>query len=612
MTPEESLANFKDRTRLRDRYAKQLARLQRKEIATACIEETVEEASANLETAKERSLVIYGDPQSGKTEMMICLTGRLLDSGHRTIIHLMNDSVDLLNQNLRRFKEAGLAPAAKSSFELAASAKVPLSQEMVVLCKKNATDLGKLIESLEGRDSVVVIDDEADYATPNSKVNKNKKTKINALVEQVIGANGFYIGVTATPARLDLNNTLRNETEKWVRFRAHPAYTGPDVFFSVSSPVDYRLRHVSNQSSQSEAFSALIRFAITVGYLNSHVNGAEEYYTLLMHTSGNKSDHAIDRSTVQGFFDILMDDENSEFNSLVEQIRTTAPTLYPRANVRTIIEYVIENASRASIVVLNSERDRKLLGDRASEPTVPFTVIIGGNIVSRGVTFPNLLSMFFTRNVRGKLQQDTYIQRARMFGARGRYLEHFELTIPAQLYQDWHRCFVYHRLSLETILAKLGSPVWIGDSRISQVSNASIDRATVSTSSGEMGFGLFDFSTEMDTVVKGAPEEITTLESLHNLVGQGGLPSFLIKFIAGTARGSSGELAIHESSSIAGSSDAIQETISRAKGFLGQSQLEPRRFPNAQHHVKIFHNNAGKARLFYKYTGSVNFLKNSR
>jgi hypothetical protein len=70
-------------------------------------------------------------------------------------------------------------------------------------------------------------------------------------------------------------------------------------------------------------------------------------------------------------------------------------------------------------VVLNSERDRTAAGDNATEPSSPFTIIIGGNIVSRGVTFPNLLTMFFTRNVRHKLQQDTYIQRARMFGARG-------------------------------------------------------------------------------------------------------------------------------------------------------------------------------------------------
>jgi len=44
--------------------------------------------------------VIYGEPQSGKTEMMICLTARLIDIGANLVIHLLNDSVQLLEQNL--------------------------------------------------------------------------------------------------------------------------------------------------------------------------------------------------------------------------------------------------------------------------------------------------------------------------------------------------------------------------------------------------------------------------------------------------------------------------------------------------------------------------------
>jgi hypothetical protein len=60
-------------------------------------------------------LSFTADPQSGKTEMMICLTAKLLDIGHKIVIHLLNDSVQLLGQNLGRFQRSGLAPAAKNS-----------------------------------------------------------------------------------------------------------------------------------------------------------------------------------------------------------------------------------------------------------------------------------------------------------------------------------------------------------------------------------------------------------------------------------------------------------------------------------------------------------------
>lgn len=70
-------------------------------------------------------------------------------------------------------------------------------------------------------------------------------------------------------------------------------------------------------------------------------------------------------------------------------------------------------------------------------------------------------------------------------------------------------------------------------------------------------------------------------------------------------------LAVHTSSSIENySKSANLDTISRTKGFLGNPQLEKSKFPNAIHHVKILHNGKGKARVFYKNLGGVQFAQN--
>lgn len=458
---------------------------------------------------------------------------------------------------------------------------------------------------------VVVIDDEADYATPNAKVNQGTKTTINKLVGDLIGDDGFYIGVTATPARLDLNNTFQNNTEKWVSFPPHPKYTGQDVFFPLDKKVPYRLTFLQSGGNPQEARDALVRFLVTVAYLNLVENEEERDYTMLVHTSGKRVDHEADRVVIEEAVHALTEADSEAFDDLVTRVFETSKTLYPEADPEQLAGYVVENASRASLVVLNSLRDRKAAGDTATDPTSPFTIIIGGNIVSRGVTFPNLLSMFFTRSVQNKLQQDTYIQRARMFGARGSYLKHFELTITTQLYSDWHRCFVFHRLALQTVKSALGSPVWIGDSRVAVASDASIDKATVVLDKGEMSFGLFDMSNYLDEIVQQAPTDLGTLQSLHAKLGNEALPQFLIDYIKAVMTGGGGTLAIHTASSIAfyGAS-ANQAAISRDKGFMGKSQLEAKKFPNASHHVKIFHNAVGKAKLFYKYGGSLQFIQN--
>lgn len=199
-----------------------------------------------------------------------------------------------------------------------------------------------------------------------------------------------------------------------------------------------------------------------------------------------------------------------------------------------------------------------------------------------------------------------------MFGARGKYLKHFELTIPDQLYADWHRCFVFHRLALQAIKNNKMSPVWIGDPRISIAASSSIDRGTVDFNKGEMSFQIFDCPdlAKLDEIVTRDPGSLGTLKKLAGIVDEA-LPPYLIQYLQTALREAPGTLAIHTSSSIEGyENSANQAEISRTRGFIGNPQLESRKFPNAIHHVKIFHNGRGKARVFYKNQGGVQFIQN--
>jgi hypothetical protein len=108
--------------------------------------------------------------------------------------------------------------------------------EWVIFCKKNAKDLQKLLDKTKAIPNKIIVDDEADFATPIAKINAGEITKINGLIEGLLKKDGAYIGVTATPARLDLNNTFGNDNESWVRFRPHAFYTGQDIFFPDKKP----------------------------------------------------------------------------------------------------------------------------------------------------------------------------------------------------------------------------------------------------------------------------------------------------------------------------------------------------------------------------------------
>src|ERR1035441_3459405 len=228
-----NLNNLKKEAVVGNRYEKRLSQLVADGQAVDRIQAVVETAIENIK-AGQKSFVIYGEPQSGQTEMMIALTAKLHDEGHKIIVVLLNDSVQLLGQNLERFQRSGLSPSPKKFSELLPPEMVIGDRQWIIFCKKNTKDLQKLINKIDGQHNRVIVDDEADYATPNSKVNQQEKSRINELTERLIGKDGVYIGVTATPARLDLNRTHQNQTEYWIDFPPHPNYVGQDVFFPVS------------------------------------------------------------------------------------------------------------------------------------------------------------------------------------------------------------------------------------------------------------------------------------------------------------------------------------------------------------------------------------------
>src|SRR5262249_29281922 len=533
----------------RNRYEQQLKRLLQSKKQPSGIEKAVSRAVTNIQSGT-KSFVIYGEPQSGKTEMMICLTAKLLDLGNAIVIHLLNDSVQLLQQNLDRFQRSGLAPAAKN-FSDVLDPDISLDRgQHVIFCKKNSQDLSKLIQKTQHIEDKIVIDDEADFATPNSRINKGEVTTINRLIGDLIGDDGTYIGVTATPARLDLNNTFDNDSAQWVDFPPHSSYTGQDIFFPMDSPISYNLELLADTDDNPKYLrEALFRFMIRVARIN--LSGSlEQNYSMLIHTSGKKVDHRSDKKPIDDVLAGLADTSSRKFEGYVREIRQLAVKLYGDENTERILHYIVSNSSRTNIIIMNSERDKNVDFKSATSPAALFTIIIGGNIVSRGVTFENLLSMFFTRDSKHKIQQDTYIQRARMFGSRKPHVPFFELTIPRQLYLDWHRCFVFHKLALEAIRSGLGSPVWLSDTRITAVSSSGIDRANVSLDKGEVSFRIFDYNPALEAVISAAIDPISKLRDLQARIGADSMPDYLIRYIQRTMPGGPTAVAIHSSSSI--------------------------------------------------------------
>ena len=604
-----------------NQYDDRITTLQENSFDTISIEKTVKKILKNLKTNDSRSLVVFGEPQSGKTEMMIALNAKLLDEGYSILINLLTDSVDLLEQSLGRFRSSGLNPSPKQFSELPTKPSRLRDRKWVVFCKKNARDLESLIELLRLENGLIVIDDEADYASPDGNINKADydKTKINKLISSLLGSDGRYIGVTATPARLNLNNTFQNESENWVDFAPYPAYVGQDFFFPSNGQVNFRLHtfQVDGGNERLEIEKAVLHFMCGVAEL--HQLGQTQNYTMLVHTSGKRIEHEEDVGYVRSTLDSLAKSNDSGFERLRRKLFTIAKE-YSDRNDNDIGLFVLRNINRNVVVKINSSPKKSGKVADIATPTSLFSFGVGGNIISRGVTFDNLLSMYFTRSVKGKFAQDTYIQRARMFGPRQDYKNHFQLWIPESLLGNWSKCFAFHKLALEALRSGAGAPVWLADHKTTPTSPASIDRSSVDFEGGEMSFCIFDYDEDKvaNCFDRNNRSDEEVLHSLRDLFNNYEFPDYVYNYLRRQIKPDSDKLiSFHRPSGFgtAASSytkDEIQN-IRRTKGIFATNEYRRSEAPGARHHLKVFHNGSGKARLFYKIKGGVvNFIQNRR
>ena len=148
--------------------------------------------------------------------------------------------------------------------------ELAIKKQRIIFCRKNSKILQKLIQLTSKIDKRVVIDDEANFfATPNAKINKSDFTAINKylglLGDLEEAGDGLYIGVTATPTRLDLNNTFANNSKNWVFLDSHGNYEGRAFFFLTKRETglhsDYKLVKLSDDGDEPKILrDAVFRF----------------------------------------------------------------------------------------------------------------------------------------------------------------------------------------------------------------------------------------------------------------------------------------------------------------------------------------------------------------
>jgi hypothetical protein len=404
---------------------------------------------------EETNGLIYGLVQSGKTGVLT-VTGAIgADEGYRTILILTSDNDPLYEQTLGRARLAfpGIDIISKKDFKDAdAFLQRIKGGTCAIVTTKNAGLLNTLIENFKkGRVrglSCLIIDDEADQASLNTKTSRadGTRSKINEKIGDLRGffEKNTYLQVTATPQALFLQ-TPGHEFRPKFTVLSHPGsdYVGGGDFFGDDSDLvrEFDLNDIAILAPGAQPVptlelpKSLLKALDTfmVGATFKRTNEADQNCAFLCHVSTKTSDHKHIVDLLRKYKTDLAAGVKAKNQAIIRRLQAAYDDLASTheglraVKFDSLLEAIGFFSPGITVKLVNGETDE----DVAVES--PYNLFVGGNKLGRGVTIKNLLVSYYGRHPK-RPQADTVLQHARMYGYRRKDIGLLRLFLPPQLH----------------------------------------------------------------------------------------------------------------------------------------------------------------------------------
>lgn len=468
-----------------------------------------------------RSGLVMGNVQSGKTQNYIGLINKAIDTGYKVIILLGGHLNELRNQTQIRVDEGVIG---KESIQLAniqgrnKSKRVGVgnfrnhskevicftskdadfrkttadqlgvsfngvNQPVIFVVKKNASVLKTLFNWIVDKHNLdisrgktisqpmLLIDDEADYASINTKHSKNDITAINEGIRKLLSTSSrtTYVGYTATPfANIFIDPDESTDDllvddlfpkDFMIRMPAPDNYVGHSYFFpyevadgnqDVSPAVkliddfEKTLPQKAKKDTQVGELCDSLKESIQVFMLAAAIKAVKsssfkEHATMLV----NMSHLTILQTRIANLIDEyvqkikraseLLGAKSSDVAIKESQYFESLNGLFVREfqselSFDEIYSALRKIISKLKIIAVNAKSSESLDYAEYSENGL-VAIAIGGHKLSRGLTLEGLLVSYFTRNSK---MYDTLMQMCRWFGYRPGYQELCKLYITEE------------------------------------------------------------------------------------------------------------------------------------------------------------------------------------
>lgn len=372
--------------------------------------------------------LLVGDVQSGKTSHMFGLMCAAADEGFMNFVLLTTDNILLQQQTYKRAERDLCDFCVCDETDYLKFVQNNLRKPAVIILKKNSSVLRKWKNNFASTNfcagnPLFIVDDEADAASLNTQVNKNTQSTINKNLEAIkkTTSSSIYMEVTGTPQSILLQTAKSGWKPYFIYyFKPGNGYLGGNFFFPTEPPKQVILtdNNEADELLDDDEFpenglkTALLMHLITSGHIM--LNGGTAC-NFLIHPSVKTSQHSCFANKIGNYLNEIShsyeEQETKEaFRCAYDSLKETKTDILP---FEQIYEYIAEQLpnDNIAILMLNSIVDY----DENTQYETGINVIVGGNSLGRGVTFPQLQTIYYCRVAKSP-QADTMWQHARMFG----------------------------------------------------------------------------------------------------------------------------------------------------------------------------------------------------
>jgi hypothetical protein len=431
----------------------------------------------------ERTGIVVGHIQSGKTLSYTTVSALAHDNGYRLVIVLAGMTTELLNQTYRRLSsDLSTGPLHGNWQIFSTSDGLPRNAEMsisntlqeweeggdhssesvLITVMKNTHHLSEVTDLLSSLDlagvPTLIIDDEADQASLNTKA-RSEEEEQSSIHSSILDIRSYlphhtFLQYTATPQAPLLISLIDQLSPDFANvLTPGDEYVGGHKFFSEyrdqlvrTIPEDETPEDLNPRMPPPESLIAALR-NFFVGATASYINedpGTPQNRSMMIHPDRLTDTHEIYLEWVamitEHWRNVLRGDHGEEDREeLLEDLREEYNELYDKGShiegfdasnkipdFEEIVDRLPRVLVRTNVQPINQDSD-------GVEWNRSFAhVLVGGQKLGRGFTVEGLTVAYMPRG-RGVGNADTIQQRARWFGYKQNYLGFCRVFLTADM-----------------------------------------------------------------------------------------------------------------------------------------------------------------------------------